>query len=143
MFNPNYRYAPPFEYPQFQPMQTIQTIRPPEPQVQTLFVSGATDLDKFQIMPNTLYIGINKATKEVYIRQMNNDGLTELNTYTLASEKQEKGNLEQILERLDNLENILKGQSNAKNDKSINGANVSRKYAKPPHDADVSTDDAE
>lgn len=142
-FNQNFGYAPPFDYTQFQPMQTIQTIRTPEPQVQTLFVNGASDLDKLQIIPNTLFIGINKATKEVYIRQMNNDGLIELNTYVLANEKQEKSELKMILERIEQMEQNLKGKDNERNVATSNGTNASRRIAKPPHDADISTNDAE
>lgn len=122
-----------------QQMPTLQTTTP---QMQALFVSKVEDLNRFSLMPNVIYIGINQASKEIYIRQMNNDGLTEINTYSLASEKQEKGTLEKILERLDNLEFTLKGQGNEWNVKATNGANATRKYAKPSNDGNVSTDDA-
>lgn len=128
------------QQPQFQPVQTIQT---PNPQMQAMFVSKAEDLSRFPIVPNIVHIGINQASKEVYIRQMNNDGLTELNTYSLASEKQEKGTLDKILERLDSLENSLKGTSNERNvNKANDGAGNARKLSKSPAVSDVSTDDA-
>lgn len=128
------------QQPQFQPMQTIQT---PTPQMQAMFVSKAEDLSRLPIMPNIVSIGINQNSKEVYIRQMNNDGLTELNTYSLASEKQEKGTLDKILERLESLETTLKGQSNERNVyKANDGAVNARKFSKSPNVSDVSTNDA-
>lgn len=140
-FNPYLNYQQRLmQMEQQQPMQPIQTMTP---QTQTVFVSKVDDLNRFSMMPNILYIGINQASKEVYIKQMNNDGLTELNTYSLASETQEKGTLEKILERLDDLETTLKGQGNEWNVKAINGANASRKLSKPPHAGNVPTDDAE
>lgn len=38
-----------------------------QPQMQALFVSKADDLKNFSIMPNVLYIGINQASKEIYV----------------------------------------------------------------------------
>lgn len=89
-FNPYLNYQQRLmQMEQQQPLQPMQSYTP---QMQAMFVSGVDDLNKLQIMPNVVYIGINKALKEVYIKQMNYDGLTEFNTYSLASEKQEKGN---------------------------------------------------
>lgn len=140
-FNPYLNYQQRLmQMEQQQPMQPLQSY---QPQMQTMFVSKVDDMNRFSIMPNTLYVGINQASKEVYIKQMNNDGLTELNTYSLASEIQEKGTLQKILERIESLENTLKGQGNEWNVKSINGANASRKLPKSPIGGNVSTDDAE
>lgn len=125
-----------------QQMQTIQTIQTPAPQMQAMFVSKIDDLKGLPIMPNLVHIGINQASKEVYIRKMTNDGLTELNTYSLASEKQEKGALDKILERLDNLENTLKGQSYEWNVKANDGTGNARKFQKSPNVSNVSTNDA-
>lgn len=108
-FNPYLNYQQRLMQMEQQPLQPMQNYTP---QMQAMFVSGVDDLNKLQIMPNVVYIGINKALKEVYIKQMNYDGLTEFNTYSLASEKQEKGNIEKILEKLESLELSLKGQSN-------------------------------
>lgn len=140
-FNPYLNYQQrlmQMEQQNFQPVQQ----QPMQPQMQAMFVSKADDLKNFSIMPNVLYIGINQASKEIYVRQMNNDGITELNTYSLASENKEKGTLEKILERIDNLEMTLKGKNNG-NDKAVNGANASRKLSKSPSDGHVSTNDAE
>lgn len=140
-FNPYLNYQQRLmQMEQQQPMQPLQSY---QPQMQTMFVSKVDDMNRFSIMPNTMYVGINQASKEVYIRQMNNDGLTELNTYSLASETQEKGTLQKILERIESLETTLKGQSNEWNAKPNNGANASRKLSKSPIDGNVSTNDAE
>ena len=140
-FNPYLNYQQRLmQMEQQQPMQPLQSY---QPQMQTMFVSKADDMNRFSIMPNTLYIGINQASKEIYIKQMNNDGLTELNTYSLASETQEKGTLQKILERIESLENTLKGQSNERNVKPNDGTNASRKVSKSPYAGNVSTDDAE
>ena len=72
---------------------------------------------------------------------MNNDGITELNTYSLASEKQEKSTLEKILDRLDSLENNLKGKGNEWNIKPANATNAARKAAKSSVNGDVQSDD--
>ena len=144
-----YNFSPYLNYQQrlmqmeqqnFQPVQQMQSM---QPQMQAMFVSKADDLKNFSIMPNVLYIGINQASKEIYVRQMNNDGITELNTYSLASENKEKGTLEKILERIDNLELSLKGKSNEWNVKPNDGANASRKLPKSPIGGNVSTNDAE
>ncbi len=143
-FNPYLNYQQRLmQMEQQQNLQPVQQMQPMQPQMQALFVSKADDLKNFSIMPNVLYIGINQASKEIYVRQMNNDGITELNTYSLASENKEKGTLEKILERIDNLELSLKGKGNEWNDKPNVGANASRKISKSPHDGNVSTNDAE
>lgn len=52
-----------------------------------------------------------KTTPEPQMRELcNKAGLTELNTYSLASETQEKGTLQKILERIESLEITLKGK---------------------------------
>ena len=140
-FNPYLNYQQ--RLMQMEQQQPVQPLQSYQPQMQTMFVGKVDDMNRFSIMPNTLYIGINQASKEIYIKQMNNDGLTELNTYSLASETQEKGTLQKILERIESLETTLKGQSNEWNVKSVNGTNASRKLPKSPIGGNVSTDDAE
>lgn len=105
------------QQPQF---QTIQTIQPAQAQVQTLFVNGAADLEKMQLMPNVYYIGINQNTNEVYIRRMNNDGITELNTYTMTNGKQVKSELQTVLDKLDEINASMKGLSNERNVGTVN-----------------------
>lgn len=138
-FNPYLNYQQRLMQMDQQPLQPMQNYTP---QMQAMFVSGVDDLNKLQIMPNVVYIGINKALKEVYIKQMNYDGLTEFNTYSLASEKQEKGNIEKILEKLESLELSLKGQSNERDVKPNDGANATRKNTRASNDATFPTNDA-
>ena len=33
-------------------------------------------------MPNTIYLGINVDTDQIFVRRMNNDGITEIKTYS-------------------------------------------------------------
>lgn len=118
---------------QMQQPQTIQNVaQPPQPQLYSYFVKQATDLATPNIMPNTLYLGINRDAKEIYIRRMNNDGNIELETYALSSGKKEKSELQVIVERLDSIEQklaelpaqrqilTLKGKDNERNSKSNN-----------------------
>jgi len=118
------------------PMQQPQTIQnvaqTVQPQLYSYFVKQAADLVTPNIMPNTLYLGINQTDKEIYIRRMNNDGNIELETYALTSGKKEKSELQAIVERLDSIENklteipaqrqtlTLKGKDNERNSKSNN-----------------------
>lgn len=82
--------------------QTIQNVaQPVQPQLYSYFVKQAADLATPNIMPNTLYLGINSGQKEIYIRKMNNDGNIELETYVLSSGKKEKSELQVFVERLD------------------------------------------
>lgn len=118
---------------QMQQPQTIQNVaQPPQPQLYSYFVKQPTDLATPNIMPNTLYLGINRDAKEIYIRRMNNDGNIELETYALSSGKKEKSELQVIVERLDSIEQkiaelpaqrqtlTLKGKDNERNSKSNN-----------------------
>jgi activator of 2-hydroxyglutaryl-CoA dehydratase len=121
-----------FNMPMQQP-QTIQNVaQPVQPQLYSYFVKQAADLATPNIMPNTLYLGINSGQKEIYIRKMNNDGNIELETYTLLSGKKEKSELQAIVERLDSIEKklaeipvqrqtlTLKGKDNERGIKSNN-----------------------
>lgn len=121
-----------FNMPMQQP-QTIQNVaQPVQPQLYSYFVKQAADLATPNIMPNTLYLGINSGQKEIYIRKMNNDGNIELETYTLSSGKKEKSELQAIVERLDSIEKklaeipvqrqtlTLKGKDNERGIKSNN-----------------------
>lgn len=135
-------YIPPQRgyYPQnnfnSMPMQQPQTIQnvaqPVQPQLYSYFVKQAADLATPNIMPNTLYLGINSGQKEIYIRKMNNDGNIELETYTLSSGTKEKSELQAIADRLDSIERklaelpaqrqtlTLKGKDNERSSKSNN-----------------------
>lgn len=82
--------------------QTIQNVSQTiSPQLYSYFVKQAGDLITPNITPNTFYLGINRDSKEIYIRRMNNDGNIELETYVLSSGKKEKSELQVFVERLD------------------------------------------
>ena len=90
-------------------------------QAQIYFVSTPKDMEKIQPTINVMYVGINRDKNEIYLRQINNAGLIDFNTYTLATGGQEKNDFAKIMERIDNLETKLsKGVTNANN--NANGA---------------------
>lgn len=127
-YYPQNNYNMPMQQP-----QTIQNVaQPVQPQLYSYFVKQAADLATPNIMPNTLYLGINSGQKEIYIRKMNNDGNIELETYTLSSGTKEKTELQAIVERLESIERkiseipvqrqtlTLKGKDNERGTKSNN-----------------------
>lgn len=85
-------------------------------QAQIYFVSSPKDMEKIQPTLNVMYVGINKEKNEIYLRQINNAGLIDFNTYSLSTGAQEKNDFTKIMERIDKLENKLeKGATNANN----------------------------
>lgn len=127
-YNPyNRQYAFDF-YNQMQPQNQIHTINQAPTQVQCYFVSNESDMEKVQMNYGVVYVGINKDKNEVYLRQINNNGLIDSNKYGLVSESQEKNDFSKIMERLDQIENkfLTRGGTNANNSTngSINGSNV-------------------
>jgi hypothetical protein len=73
-------------------------------------------MEKIQPTLNVMYVGINKEKNEIYLRQINNAGLIDFNTYSLSTGAQEKNDFTKIMERIDKLENKLeKGATNANN----------------------------
>ena len=108
-----------------QHIQNISSVAPTE--VQCFYVTSPKDMEKIQPLLNVVYIGINSDKKEIYIRQMNNNGLIDFDTYILQSGEQQKNDYTKIIERIDQLENTMKGQSNviqSAND-TISNENVS------------------
>ena len=98
-FNPYQRYD--MQQPQAIQNMTIQ------PQASCYFVKSPNDLNGINVMPNTFYLGINTDSNEIYVRKMNNDGLVDIKTYTLQSEKKEKTDFQAIFDRLDGIEKKL------------------------------------
>lgn len=121
--------------------QTIQTLQGVQPQVQCYFVNAAADLSNFQIQPSTVYIGLNKAAKEIYLRQWNMDGNIEFETYHLASGTQEQPELKTIMSKLDAIEAKLKGDNNEPNVTTVNAASDGRKPAEQPYYGPVQPND--
>ena len=108
------------QMPQALPVQTIQQV---QKTAQFYNVEDVGELDGVKPTLNVLYVGFNKKKKEIYLKQLTNDGLISLETYELAGNKKEKSEFETILEKINKLESKLtKGGSNVPNNTS-NGTN--------------------
>lgn len=110
-----------FRQPQQQPQgQTIQPLtQQVSQQIFTYFVKSAEQLNTIQPAPNTIYLGFNEDKDQIYIRRMNNDGITEVKTYTLAGEQKKKNDLQIILEEIHGIKKHLKiGKQNESNGNS-------------------------
>lgn len=108
------------QMPQALPVQTIQQV---QKTAQFYNVEDVGELDGVKPTLNVLYVGFNKKKKEIYLKQLTNDGLISLETYELAGNKKEKSEFETILEKINRLENKLtKGGSNVPNN-AANGTN--------------------
>lgn len=112
----NYQY--PYYGQQIMPPQAtpIQNIQQVQKSAQFYSIENAQELDSIRPILNVLYVGFNKNKKEIYVKQLTNDGLISLETYNLATDKKEKSEFETILERLTSLENkLVKGDTNVSN----------------------------
>ena len=98
-----------------QQAQTIQKIEQKPLQAMCFFVKSLDDF-KVDILPGVYYLGINESAKEMYIRKMKEDGTLGLETYKLSVEKKERTELQQIVDRLSNIERQLTGLKGIKND---------------------------
>lgn len=87
--------------PQPQPIQNLGAV---QPQIVCYSVNSNEDMGKINVMYDTIYLGLNSKTKEIYTRRMTNDGLLETETYTLASGTKEKGDLQAIADKLEEIE---------------------------------------
>lgn len=141
MFNNN--YFPNYDRGMFMPQsgQVIQTYQDPQPPVQCYFVSSERQMSNMQIQPNTVYIGINKDSKEIYMRKWNTDGNIEFESYKLSSGTQEESELKTIMAKLDDIEKRLKGTKDERNVTNVNAAGNGRQYAKQPTNANVQPND--
>ena len=129
----NYPYNP-YYTPQMpmmqQPSMPVQSIQQIHKSAQFYTVESIQELESIKPNLNVMYIGMNKKKKEIYVKQLTNDGLVSLETYGLADDKKEKSEFETILERINSLENKLinKGVADVPNN-TTNGtagnANVS------------------
>lgn len=111
------------------PSMPIQSIQQVQKTAQFYTVENAGELDGIKPALNVLYVGFNKKKKEIYVKQLTNDGLVSLETYGLATDKKEKSEFETILERINSLESkLLKGDANVPNnttDVTAGNTNVS------------------
>lgn len=103
-------YYNPYFGQQIMPQMTstpVQSIQQVQKSAQFYNVENAQELDGIRPILNVLYVGFNKKKKEIYIKQLTNDGLISLETYNLADDKKEKSELETILEKINNIERRL------------------------------------
>lgn len=102
-----------YDYPQqryYQPV--INTIQSTKPNVFCYFVNSLDELSKVNVDINTFYIGINQTNNEVYIRNMNNNGIIENKIYSLKTGTEEQNISQEILNKL----NLLLEKKNESND---------------------------
>ena len=105
------------------PIMPVQSIQQVQKTAQFYNVENAQELDGIKPALNVLYVGFNKKKKEIYVKQLTNDGLISLETYGLATDKKEKSEFETILEKINNLESkLVKGGSDVPNN-TANGTN--------------------
>lgn len=107
-----YGYQPQPQYPQY-------------PQSSCLFVNSINEMNNVRVMPNAYYLGINRDSKEIYVRKMNNDGNIEVETYTLKSESKVKSEYELLNDRLTGIEQLLKEKSNVQSNEYVGKQPVS------------------
>lgn len=94
----NNYYNPPYMQ---QPVQHL------EPRVLPYIVDSVDQLSSFQPAPNTIYVGVARDGTKVFQRRMNNDGLMETKTYSLINEQTKKTDIQEVLDRLSNIEKKL------------------------------------
>ena len=99
-----YNFNPYYGQPMMQPVQSIQQV---QKSAQFYTVENAGELDGIKPALNVLYVGFNKKAKEIYVKQLTNDGLISVETYGLATDKKQKSEYETILERINSLETKL------------------------------------
>ena len=87
------------------PLQNIPQQPVIRPTVIPYNVETAEQMSAIIPMPNTIYLGINDKERKIFIKRMNNDGLTDVQTYILAGEQTKKTDTQEILERIANIEN--------------------------------------
>ena len=114
---PNYNPYMPQPAMPMQPAPVQQAFQQVQKTAQFYNVESAAELDGIKPTLNVLYVGFNSKKKEIYVKQLTNDGLISVETYGLADNKKEKSEFETILERINSLESKLlnKGAVNVSN----------------------------
>lgn len=110
------------EYARQQPVQqqyfNQQQAQPIPPQIQNMFVDSIEQAKNLQVQMNTIYIIVNKANKEVYIKQLNNDGNIDFQLYQepkpLPVVNHEQ-NYNVIMQKIEMLSQEIKGIKNESN----------------------------
>ena len=92
-----------------QPIQKVN--QSSEEQAVCYFVKSPEEVASIKALPLTWYLGINENAKEIYVRKMKADGTVGTDIYRLSEAKQEKTEMQVIAEKVDNIEQLLKGKA--------------------------------
>lgn len=117
---------------------TIQTIQKTNPAVSCYFVNDKSEMQSLDTMPGTVYIGLNKKSKEVYIRSWNNDGKIDFDTYSRIETGEEMSEMQAIINKLNNIEEKL----NERNATNVDTTVYERQNAKQSDDVTSKSNDA-
>lgn len=121
-YNPYYNGQQMGMMPQMAQQVPVQTIQRIQKSAEFYTVENAQELDGIKPTLNVLYVGFNKNKKEIYVKQLTNDGLISVETYNLADDKKQKSEYETILEKINNIESkLMKGVSDV-SDNTANGS---------------------
>lgn len=132
--NPMY----PMQLSQPQPAQglnTIQTIQQQNPTVSCFFVNDKSELKNVNVDLGSVYIGINRKSKEVYMRSLNTDGNIDFDTYKLAEGNKEVSEMQAIMNKLNAIEEKI-------NVSNVNTTVSKRSVEKPSVDGASQPNDA-
>ena len=134
MFSP-YPYIP--QQPMANQYQTIQRFNQ-EPVVRCWFVNDKKEFDTIRAEWNTIYIGINKTSKEIYTKQMTTNGTVDFFTYNQQAQEtvQENADIKEILQKLKNIETRL-GEKDERNTSTNNTAINDGSIQQQPPNANV------
>lgn len=102
-------------YPQQQAMPLQHLPQPAEPKIFPCIVETPEQLSAVPPMPNTIYLGIARDGTKIFQRRMNNDGLMELKTFSLQQEQTKKTDMQEVLERISNIEKKLEARDESTN----------------------------
>lgn len=77
-------------------------------QVQFSYVSSMQDAQSIPVQFNTIYVALNKVEGEIYIKQLNRDGLIDFDTYKKVDNNKKEDEMTLLLARISKLEENFK-----------------------------------
>lgn len=120
-------------------ISTINTIQKTNPTVSCYFVNDKSEMQSLDTIPGTVYIGLNKTNKEIYLRSWNTDGKIDFDVYSQVETGQETTEMQAIMNKLNAIEEKINERNVYKaNDGTVNA----RKFSKSSNVSNVSTNDA-
>ncbi len=123
--------------PQYQ--QLNLPFPPPQPQLVTRYVSNVEEAKASMINPLSVNLYVDTASGKIYMKKMNNNGISEFYEYTISETADKYDPLSEINTRLSNIENFLGGI----NDKSLSGdksAESSQTAVTKPYESNAETE---